>query len=89
MRQYPQVSRDAGRCAAAVAVLLQSCEDEGITVAAIWEAIDAVVPRAELQAAVANITELAPPVDADPGGEWRAGARRALRDPDAPDEDPD
>ena len=72
VRQYPRVSRDAARCAVAVAVLLEAGDDESVTLAAIWEAIDAVVPRAELRAAVANIEVLTPPPEADAGGEWRA-----------------
>jgi TnpA family transposase len=67
----PRVSQDAARCAAAVSVLLDSAEDAAATLAAIWEAIDAVVPRSDLRAAVANIATLTPPPDADPGGEWR------------------
>ena len=65
-----RVSRDAARCAAAVAVLLETGDDEGD--GSLWEAIDAVVPRAELRAAVANIEVLTPPLEADAGGEWRA-----------------
>ena len=72
VRQFPRVARDAARCAAAVAVLLDA-EDGAVSLAAVWEAIDAVVPRSDLRAAVANIGELAPPPDADLGGEWRAG----------------
>jgi len=72
VRQFPRVARDAARCAAAVAVLLDS-EDGVVSLSAIWEAIDAVVPRSDLRAAVANIGALAPPPDADLGGEWRAG----------------
>ena len=72
VRQFPLVTRDASRFAAAVAVLLDS-EDGAVTLTAIWEAIDAVVPRSDLRAAVANIGALAPPPDADLGGEWRAG----------------
>jgi hypothetical protein len=72
VRQFPRVARDAARCAAAVAVLLDS-EDGVVSLSAIWEAIDAVVPRSDLRAAVANIGALAPPLDADLGGEWRAG----------------
>jgi hypothetical protein len=44
VRQFPLVTRDAARCAAAVAVLLDS-EDGAVILTGIWEAIDAVVPR--------------------------------------------
>ena len=73
VRRYPRVARDAARCAAAVAVLLESSTDSAASLRTIWEAIDAVVPRDELRAAVANIGELTPAPDGDPGGEWRAG----------------
>ncbi|MGH7920892.1 MAG: Tn3 family transposase, partial [Candidatus Dormibacteraceae bacterium] len=38
----------------------------------VWGSIEAVVPRAELRAAVAAIFDIAPPAAADPDGEWRA-----------------
>ena len=65
------MARDAARCAAAVAVLLESSTDSAASLRTIWEAIDAVVPRDELRAAVANIGELTPAPDGDSGGEWR------------------
>ena len=42
------------------------------TVEAVWEQIEAVVPRRELAAAIAAITELAPPLDSDADEAWRA-----------------
>jgi len=45
---------------------------ENITLAEVWEAIEAVVPRAELAAAVNTITGLVPTPDADDDGDWRA-----------------
>ena len=42
-----------------------------MTLAEIWEAIDHVVPRGELRAALESIAALAPAPQADPGGEWR------------------
>jgi len=72
VRQYPRVSRDAARLAAAVGVLFESPEDEDVTLAEIWEAIDDVVPRSELRAALESIAGLTPVPQADPGGEWRA-----------------
>ncbi len=72
LRRYPRVSRDAAKCAAAVAVLLESIDSGGdITVVAIWAKIEKVISRTELSAAVENIAGIAPPPDADPGGEWR------------------
>jgi hypothetical protein len=71
VRQYPRVSRDAARLAAAVGVLFESREDEDVTLAEIWNAIDDVVPRSELRAALESIAALTPAPQADPGGEWR------------------
>jgi hypothetical protein len=72
VRQYPRVSRDAARLAAAVGVLFESSDDQDVTLAEIWEAIDDVVPRWELRAALESIAALTPAPQADPGGEWRA-----------------
>ncbi|MGH9222730.1 MAG: Tn3 family transposase, partial [Acidimicrobiales bacterium] len=71
-RRYPKVARDAAACAAAVGVLLDSESDAELTIEGLWQAIDEVVPRSELLAAVANLTATLPPPDADPAGEWRA-----------------
>lgn len=71
VRQYPRVSRDAARLAAAVGVLFEASVDEEVTLAEIWGAIDDVVPRSELRAALDSIASLTPAPQADPGGEWR------------------
>lgn len=61
VRRYPSVSRDAGKLAAAVAVLLAATDDGGeVSLDAIWAAIEAVVSRAELRAAVASIVQVVP-----------------------------
>ncbi len=74
VRRFPKVARDAAACAAAVGVLLDAADSgPDITLGAVWEAIDAVVPRSDLRAAVDNLTATLPPPDADPAGEWRAG----------------
>jgi len=71
-RRYPAVSRDAGKLAAAVAVLLAATEGGSeVSLEEIWDAIETVVSRSELRAAVASITEVVPAPDADPDGEWR------------------
>jgi hypothetical protein len=72
VRRYPRVSRDAARLAAAVGVLFESSDDQDVTLAEIWDAIDDVVPRWELRAALESIAALTPTPQADPGGEWRA-----------------
>lgn len=72
LRRYPRISRDAGRLAAAVGVLLEASEWGGpVSLERVWEAIEDVVPRSELRAAVEHIIDVAPPPDADPDGEWR------------------
>ena len=72
LRRYPQVSVDAARCATAVRVLLESVDrGEDVTLAVVWQAIETVVSRADLRAAVDNIAAVTPPSHADPGGEWR------------------
>ncbi len=72
MRRYPRLSRDAGRLAAAVEVLFEAGSwGEDITLDLIWEAIENVVPRADLRASLSAVTGMVPPPDADPDGEWR------------------
>jgi hypothetical protein len=62
---YPVVSRDAARCAAAVGVLLGRDLDETIEMRALWELIETVISRADLDIAVANIDRLHLRVDDD------------------------
>jgi TnpA family transposase len=72
LRRYPWVSKDAGKLAAAVQVLFAATEvGEDITVDQLWASIEAVVPRAELRAAMNKIADVAPPPGSDPDGEWR------------------
>lgn len=73
LRRYPRISRDAGRLAAAVEVFLDATEwGADIRLELVWDAIENVVSRAELRAAVERVSEVLPPLDADPDGEWRA-----------------
>lgn len=73
LRRYPRMSKDAGKLAAAVEVFLEATEwGEEVSLELVWDAIENVVSRAELRAAVAHVTEVLPPPDADPDGEWRA-----------------
>jgi len=72
LRRYPRISRDAGRLAAAVGVLLEASEwGEQVSLDIVWDAIENVVSRTELRAAVEHVAEVLPPADADPDGEWR------------------
>ncbi len=75
LARYPRIAKHAARLAAAVEVLLEAEEwgqGEEMTLEVVWDAIENVVSRAELRAAVAGVTEVLPPPDADPDGEWRA-----------------
>jgi TnpA family transposase len=85
-KRYPRVSREAGKLAAAVGVLLEATEvDQDMPLDQIWDLIENVVPRAQLRAAVALIHEVAPP-GTNPEAEWQAAlcarlpvARRFVR----------
>jgi hypothetical protein len=72
VRRYPEVSRDAGKLAAAMAVLLK-VTDAGapISLEEIWRAIEEVVPRTDLRAAVDNLRQVVPAPNEDPNAEWR------------------
>ena len=84
MKTLPKVERASAKLAAAVKVLMDTTSeqvDTGTgevfppavgTVEAVWERIEAVVPRRELAAAIAAIIELAPPLDSDADEAWRA-----------------
>lgn len=75
LRRYPRISKHAARLAAAVEVLLEASEwgeGEAMPLGLVWDAIENVVSRAELRAAVETITDTLPPPGADPDGEWRA-----------------
>lgn len=53
LRRYPRISRDAGKLAAAVEVFLEAREwGADVSLESVWDAIENVVPRAELRAAV-------------------------------------
>jgi hypothetical protein len=53
LRRYPRLSRDAGRLAAAVGVLLDALErDEPLALEAVWEEIESKVSREDLRSAV-------------------------------------
>jgi hypothetical protein len=84
LKTLPQVERASVKLAAAVAVLLEVTAEQvdaatgqvhapaAASMAAVWERIEAVVPRRELSAALAAITELAPAPDSDADEAWRA-----------------
>jgi hypothetical protein len=74
LRRYSLLARHASRLVAAVEVMLETTEDFGeqLPLELVWDAIENVVSRAELRAAVASLSQVLPPPDADPDGEWRA-----------------
>lgn len=83
MKTLPKVERAGAKLAAALQVVLEETAEQVdtstgeitaprvATLAAMWEAIEAVVPRKELAAAVAAMVELAPPLDSDADEAWR------------------
>ncbi len=78
--QHPRLARASAKLAAAVRVLLEaSASGAPVQVAEVWRSIEAVVPRAELGAAVATVQELVPSVDADDEGETRARLAKRIR----------
>ncbi|MGH9123882.1 MAG: Tn3 family transposase [Acidimicrobiales bacterium] len=74
VRQHPRLARASAKLAAAVEVLLEATgSGEAVAIADVWELIEAVVTRAELQATVAAVAEMVPAADPDNDGEMRAG----------------
>ncbi|MGS2811046.1 Tn3 family transposase [Nocardia sp. MW-W600-9] len=70
LRRYPRVSRNAGRLAEAVGVLLEMVEiDQDVALSVVWDLIETKVTGAELRSAVAVITELVPVGDAELDGQ--------------------
>jgi Tn3 transposase DDE domain len=72
-RQHPKLARHSATLAAAVETLFEITEyGEEISLEQVWESIDAIVPRRELKTAVAAVTEMVPPPEADDDGPVRA-----------------
>lgn len=66
LRRYPRVSKNAGKLAKAVRVLLEMTEvDPELSVSLVWDLIENTVSRAELRAAVAAIDDLVPAADTE------------------------
>jgi TnpA family transposase len=73
VRRHPKLAKASSRLAAAVEVLLEAADwGEQVRLEQVWEAIEAIMPRSELRAAVATVTELVPPPGADEDAGWRA-----------------
>ena len=75
VRRHPRLVKATARLAVAAGALLDSeqwgSQDE-VRVAAVWEAIEAVISRAELRAAVATVNEMVPPGTDAGADDWRA-----------------
>jgi hypothetical protein len=64
LRRYPRVTRNAGKLARAVRVLLEMSEaNPELSLELVWDLIENTVSKAELRAAVAAIDELVPQAD--------------------------
>ena len=75
-RNHPRLARASARLAVAVEALFESDgwggPDEEPRVSQLWEAIEAVVSRADLRAALTVVSETVPPPGAGDPDDWRA-----------------
>ncbi|MER7131959.1 Tn3 family transposase [Streptosporangium saharense] len=76
IRKHPKLAKASARLAVAVEALFDSDawggEDEEPRVSEVWEAIEAVVSRAELRAALVLVNENVLPADAEEPDDWRS-----------------
>ncbi|GAA5065178.1 TnpA family transposase [Thermocatellispora tengchongensis] len=76
VRKHPKLAKSAARLAVAVEALFESDgwggPDEEVRVAEVWEAIETVISRADLRAALVLVNESVPPADAADPDDWRA-----------------
>jgi TnpA family transposase len=71
LRRYPRVSRNAGKLAAAVKVLLEMVDiNQDVGLGVVWDMIEKTVSRAELRHAVEAVDELVAADDAELDGQW-------------------
>ncbi len=72
VRRHPQLARASSQLAAAVDVLFETTAgNEHVDLQEIWAAIEAIVSRAQLRAAVATVTDMLPPPDTADFSDWR------------------
>ena len=75
VRKHPKLAKASARLAVAVEALFESDgwgdSEEDVHVAAVWEAIEAIVSRSELRAALVLVKENVPPADASDPDDWR------------------
>ncbi len=70
LRRFPRVSRNAGKLASAVKVLLEMVEvDQNVGLGVVWDLIEKTVTRSELRHAVEAIDELVPVGDDELDGQ--------------------
>jgi TnpA family transposase len=77
VRKHPRLAKASASLAVAVAALFESDEWAGADgepprVSKVWEAVEAVISRAELRAALTVVGENAPPVNGGDLDDWRA-----------------
>jgi TnpA family transposase len=77
VRKHPRLARASARLAVAVQALFESDqwagpESEPPRVSKVWEAIESVVSRAELRAALVVVGEDVPPINGPDPDDWRA-----------------
>ncbi len=76
IRKHPRLAKASARLAVAVEALFAadgwSGTDGTVRLRQIWEAIEDVVSRDQLRAALAVVSEDVPPADADAGDDWRS-----------------
>jgi len=72
VRTHPRLATASARLAAAVEVLFAAEGwGEQVRIGQVWEAIEEVVSREQVRAALMVVSETAPPVDTDEGDDWR------------------
>ena len=72
VRTHPRLAKASARLAAAVEVLFAAEGwGEQVRIGQIWEAIEEVVSREQVRAALMVVSENVPPADTDEGDDWR------------------
>jgi len=83
LRRHPRLASASAKLALAVEVLLEASPAPGagepVGLDEVWATIEAVISRAELRAAVATVTDLVPPPDADTDPDAAMRAELATR----------
>ncbi|WP_433258555.1 hypothetical protein ACQPYK_23895 [Streptosporangium sp. CA-135522] len=72
LRTFPKLRKAARTMASAMEALIAAPEDRLVSLVEVWKAIEEVVPRERLAAAVETVAEFVPVTDDDAAAEWRA-----------------